>query len=163
MFGEEWEPFSHKIDTHKSMTHKEIYNDLISKQCEIPEEKFVSWCKDLKLENLSVDEIDWAAAYRECFGWTQSVQLRSFGYRFRVRILLPKNVLFKMGIVETSDCHRCISVVEDTVHMFWECTQVKKLWGEMCEWINYNCEYRLDMDPGFFINEPSTGAMGPTT
>ena len=151
MFGEEKDSYTHKIMSHKTMTHKEIYNDLISKRCDIPEERFVAWCKDLELENIAVDEIDWVATFIDCFGWTHSVELRSFEYRFRMRILLPNSVLFKIGIVESSDCFRCKAVMEDITHLFWFCPQVKNLWIQFCEWINFNFDYKIDTDPAFIL------------
>ena len=63
--GEENEVYTHKIDTFKTMSHKEIYADIVARECDIPEEKFSSWCVDLNLNRnvLPVDEIDWMENY----------------------------------------------------------------------------------------------------
>ena len=68
-----------------------------------------------------------------------------------MRILLPNSVLFKMGIVETSDCFRCKEILEDITHLFWECPQVKNVWFEICNWINANFDYIIDMDPALIL------------
>ena len=153
--NEELEVYTHKIEGIKNMTHKEIYSDIVSKKCDIPEEKFSSWCKDLNLntENLPVDELDWIEDYRSCFSWTKSIVLRSFEYRFRMRILPPNSLLFKMGVVDYKECHRCSTVVEDIIHIFWDCPPVKGLWSNISDWLHEHFEYDIETDKGLiFMN-----------
>ena len=135
------------------MTHKEIYSNIVSKRCDIPEEKFHSWCKDLNLntDDLPVDEIDWVEDYRSCFTWTKSTVLRAFEYRFRMRILPSNALLFKMGIVDNKECHRCKNVVEDTIHIFWECPPVKRLWTNISHWLQEHLEYDIETDQGLIL------------
>ena len=145
------EPHIHNIHGFISKTHKTIYNELVARKCDIPEDRFTAWMKELGINNLEIDEIDWIESFTTCFSWTQSIQLRSFEYKFRLRALIANNRLFKMGIVESKKCLICNAHVEDLKHLFWECARVNNLWAEVLDWVNKLFETHLDMDPGVIL------------
>ena len=68
-----------------------------------------------------------------------------------MRILPPNSTLFKMGIVERPNCHRCTDTVEDTIHIFWQCPTVHTLWNQISDWLQLNLDYVVENDQGLIL------------
>ena len=61
--NEDLEMFAHNIHQFKNKTHKTIYSELVSKVCDIPEDKFYAWVTEFRINNKCIDEIDWVEPY----------------------------------------------------------------------------------------------------
>ena len=135
------------IDSLKSQSHRYIYDSLVTKCCDIPEERFMGWDKVFNLKEFIYDEVTWFESYTQCFGWTQSVELRSFEYRFRLRLLQPASRVARMGLIEDASCKRCGAPIEDLVHVFWECDIVRETWLNLVLWFNMVFALAIPFDP----------------
>jgi len=137
----------HTIDCFKTYDHKKIYRELASSACDIAEVNFYKWNSDFNLKERVMDEVEWAEGYSKCFGWTKSVELRSFEYRFRSRLLFSNSRLFKMGITQSPHCERCPEMVETLRHTFWDCPSVHDFWLKLFLWLNTIFDLCLEAEP----------------
>jgi len=135
------------IDSLATHTHRSIYQRLSKESCDVPIDRFAGWDTDFNLKEFVIDETLWTRSYKRCFEWTQSSELRSFEYRFRLRILPSKKQLVKMGVVDDMSCNRCGNSTEDLKHIFWECEQVSNVWEKVTRWLNIIFSLNLGADP----------------
>ena len=152
------------IDYLISQSHKSIYDSLVTRHCDIPEERFMGWDKVFNLREFISDEISWFESYTQCFGWTKSVELRSFEYRFRLRLLQPASRVARMGLIEDASCKRCGFQTEDLFHVFWECNTVRDVWLNLVLWFNMVFSLDIPFDPRtvLFNLVDDTGLKVPT-
>jgi len=110
-----------------------IYKQRINALSEQPCDRIDKWNEDM---NIVLDEDEWLTLLNDSYKCTNSIQLRSFIYKFAMRDLYPKSRLYKMKIAENTVCIRCNHPNENIMHMFWECPKVKLLWDELNIWLS---------------------------
>jgi hypothetical protein len=84
----------------------------------------------VKWNNL-FENLNWNEIYKIPFESTIDNKLRSFQYKYLMRIIPTNNYLYKCNITETSLCDFCNSNVENIQHLFWECQLVRAFWTEL--------------------------------
>ena len=85
------------------------------------------------------DDICWRDVYQNIFEATISSSYRALHYKIITRIHVTNELLFRMGITDSSGCTRCGSSVRDTLeHKFWLCPTVREFWKNIKSWLLRN-------------------------
>jgi len=121
---------------------KYLYMDIIKKKLEYPEEFAIYWRKELKKE---LDELDWIESYIDCFKWTVSTKLRSFYFQLRCKDIMHNAKLYNMKKCQNPGCNWCTISYQDSIHLFWECGQVRPIWDNVNKWNNVQLGCQLEI------------------
>ena len=78
---------------------------------------------------------NWKEIYAVIYKASNDSSIRSFQYKFLLRILPTNKQLLKQGIVSSSLCTFCNSNIESLEHLFWECIEVQPLWNSLNNFI----------------------------
>ena len=94
------------------------------------------------------ENLDWKHIYRSTFTSTIDSKLRSFQYKYLMRIVPTNEYLHRCKLVSSSLCELCDMNVEDQKHLFWACTRIQEFWSDMKRFfdnrnINITVDYRL--------------------
>ena len=81
------------------------------------------------------ENIEWGKIYSNIFQSTIDTTLRSFQYKFLMRIIPTNKLLYKYKYVQSSLCSLCNSSIESLEHLFWECCKVQPLWKKLNSFI----------------------------
>ena len=112
------------IEKFVSKSHKVLYEKAISAKCELPEDRFEAWSRDLNLPWEKLETPDWTDHFPDCFRWTVSVCLQSFEYLFKLRDLMTNVKLKQMKITADENC-----------------PYAKAIWVKLWEWIQNMVEF----------------------
>ena len=63
-------------------------------------------------------------------------KLRTFQYKYIMRIIPNNNFLYKCKISNTSLCDFCSMQVETNKHLFWDCHITRAFWTELHNYLN---------------------------
>ena len=66
---------------------------------------------------------------------TIDTALRSFHYKFLLRIIPTNKYLYKCKIKVTNLCDFCNMDIETIEHLFWDCQKTQPLWNELNKFI----------------------------
>lgn len=110
------------------------YNHLLQRKKISNSGLITIWNHDLK-ENL--DENGFSRLLVNLRKITSSTKLQYFQYRILVKKLTTNIQVSKWDQTISSDCTFCKSSPETIVHLFFECTSVKKLWKAMSKWFKH--------------------------
>ena len=81
-------------------------------------------------------DICWRDVYQNIFEATVSSSYRALHYKIITRIHVTNELLFRMGIADSSRCARCSGSVRDTLeHKFWLCPTVHEFWENIKAWL----------------------------
>ena len=106
--------------------NKFLYNkqiEEINKQHEI--KPYIKW------ENEFGEDINWNNILEIPFKCLIDTKLRTFQYKYIMRIIPNNKFLYKCNITNTSLCDFCCMNVETNKHMFWECTIIRAFWTDI--------------------------------
>ena len=67
---------------------------------------------------------------------TNDVKLRSFQYKYLMRIVPNNRYLFKCKIAPTKLCDICIMQKENNTHLFWVCMYTQEFWSHIRNFLN---------------------------
>jgi len=112
-----------------------IYKSTVNDANEQPEERFNKWSNDVNMDTFDTD-LDWYEHIVEWYRCTESIEIRSFIYKYNMRDLATRNHLFKIGKADNPQCLKCNQGIEDVLHMFWNCPTVNTLWFNIYVWLN---------------------------
>ena len=77
------------------------------------------------------ESLKWEKIHSQPQKSTIDMKLRSFQYKYIMRILPTNQSLFHFKISESSLCCFCNMQVETLEHLFWECKHVQHLWNRL--------------------------------
>ncbi|XP_058775501.1 uncharacterized protein LOC131649761 [Vicia villosa] len=66
-------------------------------------------------------------------------KLKFFGWRLLLDRLPTRNHLLHRGIIDSSQnavCAFCLMQVEDSTHLFLQCTKLRSFWCRVCSWLD---------------------------
>ena len=81
-------------------------------------------------------DIDWKHTHLMPFKSTIDTKLRTFQYKFLMRILPCNKKLYKQKLVNSTLCDFCAMNVETTTHLFWECNVTRAFWAELQQFLH---------------------------
>ena len=96
--------------------------------------KYIKWRVELGSE-YSESLTEFAERHKDIYRVTNVARFRSFQYRLIQRGLITNIQLYKWNIVESSQCTFCSETPETVLHLFVECSCVRKIWQSVCEFI----------------------------
>ena len=76
-------------------------------------------------------KLEWKKIYSNIYKTSIDSILRSFNYKFLMRIIPTNKLLLKYKLVESSLCSFCNTDIESIEHLYWECFETQKLWREL--------------------------------
>lgn len=85
---------------------------------------------DLELE-------DFHALFENIYKLTIATKYRDFQFRLLHHAIVTNRQLFLWGLVPSDQCTFCNEHVETYVHLFYDCTKVRKLWQDIEQWFCY--------------------------
>ena len=92
-----------------------------------------------------INNINWKYVHNIPFRSLINTKLRSFQYKYLMRIIPNNNFLYKININSSSLCDFCNMYVETNKHLFWECQLSRGLWTELEVYLNEKqIEIKLD-------------------
>ena len=116
---------------------------MINNYSDQPYDRCEKWAEDIGVE---IDDLSWYQSINDSYACTSSITLRSFMYKFALRVIYPNSKLFKMNLLETPLCPKC-KIHEDTImHMFWYCDSTQKLLQDLMIWM-YEILKRVHLNP----------------
>ena len=69
---------------------------------------------------------------------TIDTKIRSFQYKYIMRIIPTNKHLFKMKLSCSNLCDFCCMHIESIEHLFWDCHHVQILWNRLDHFLNSN-------------------------
>ena len=84
----------------------------------------MKWTENMEIEN---EQLDWNKIYGNIYKSTIDTTLRSFHYKFLMRIIPTNKLLYKFKLVNCSLCTFCNSTIESIEHLYWECNKIQPL------------------------------------
>ena len=82
-----------------------------------------------------INDIPWKTIYMQTYKITIDTSLRSFNYKFLLRIIPTNKYLYKCKIKPTNLCDFCNMEIETIEHLFWDCQKTQLLWNELNNFI----------------------------
>jgi hypothetical protein len=107
---------------------KYMYNILKKKKSERPTSAIEKWREDLNIDTTDEHILNGHEKNHYC---TINNRLKSFNCNFINRNIPYNRRLHKMGKKETTICEFCNKEEETIIHLYWECTEIKKLWNNI--------------------------------
>lgn len=111
---------------------KSIYENVISKKCEIPTSQ-QRWCRILHNNRC----FDWNKAYSFVFATTRETKLKWFQYKIINNCLYLNKDLFKFKLTDNQFCSFGCKEIENIEHLFVTCKYSSKLYKEIQSWLKY--------------------------
>jgi hypothetical protein len=111
------------IDQKKPM--RKIYNSLINRKKEKPNNAIEKWRRDLEEE---IEENSILTSHRKNHWCTINHKLRSYNCNYMNRNIYSNRKLFIIGKINSEKCNHCEHPREDIMHMYWSCKEKEKLW-----------------------------------
>ena len=118
-----------QVQTSKSTT-KLLYNKMLK---EIQNNAIIK--PHIKWEKEST-HIDWGNAHTIPFKALIDTKLRTFQYKYIMRIIPNNEFLYKCKIEKSSLCDFCAMNVETNKHLFWDCQYSRALWTNLEVYLN---------------------------
>ena len=112
-----------------------------------PEIAFEKWRQNL---NMHFDKSDFLNLFSKMYSLTKDNKILIFNFR-----LLHRNTITNKNLQlwdrnkpiheqHTDKCTFCNNVIETIEHLFYDCVQIKKIWGELFDWIHEKCGLRIN-------------------
>lgn len=102
-----------------------IYTMLIQKKTTTNNHQENKWEAELS------GNFEWKNIFHQIINITIDTKLRSFQYKYLMRILPNNEKLFKYNMVESMLCDFCNSAPESNVHLYWECSKIQPFWCQI--------------------------------
>lgn len=67
---------------------------------------------------------------------TNNVKLRAFHYRMLIGTIVTNKQLATWKVKTDSKCSFCHEEIEDVIHLFWECLEVRRIWNQVQFWLD---------------------------
>lgn len=134
--------------TQKGKITKIIYNHMRGKSALDNSILRILWNNDLKLTLQQKQFEKIFIMYKKI---TTSTKLRYFQYRILVRALVLNIHVSKWNKEVSQLCSFCDEYNETTIHLFVECTHVKKIWRAMKKWCKYIYQIDISLTPSDII------------
>ena len=96
-------------------------------------------------EQFSNEHLHWKHIYLATFKSTNDIRLRSFQYKFLMRIIPSNQFSAKCQIVNSSLCEFCNMEIETFLHLFWECTCIQQFWASLSDFLNL-CDINININ-----------------
>jgi hypothetical protein len=110
------------------VVNKDIYWELIARKRTMPNSA-VKWCN-----RYSINIEEWKAVFRH-YSTISDTRMKAFQFKV-LNNLTPCNLYLKrIGKCDTDKCPRC-NMLDDIIHYFAECTEVKVIWNQLTNWWN---------------------------
>jgi exonuclease III len=81
------------------------------------------------------DSFEWKSIYVLSFKSTIDQKLRTFQYKYLMRIIRTNDFLLKCNMVSSNLCDFCQMYVETPEHLFWECMNTQIFWTELTKFL----------------------------
>ena len=127
-----------KIIQNKKALSKSFYWLEINEQLK-EDETYIRWQTELKI-NLDVKGI-----FRQIFKTTIDVKLRTFHYKILNKVLTTNLQRSKYDNNVSAKCSFCDLSCETILHLFVECSKVKKLWKAFRKWFKWKFQEQIDI------------------
>ena len=125
------------IDVRFAST-KVIYDTLISNKSVTPT-AVARWT-----EIFEVDENDWPSIYKQPYIATRETKIQSLQYKIINRIVPCRKWLYNQKVIESPYCKKCNNdEIDDIIHHFIECNDVKNFWESLEKWWNRTADYKV--------------------
>ena len=110
----------------------------------------VKWSVELNA-NLAQDQ--WHHIRMQAFILSPNTKLQSFQFRFLSGRITTNSMRSRYEAISPL-CTFCKQKIETIQHLFWECEQVKKLWGCLQRWFSYmlRLEIQINREDIFFCS-----------
>jgi len=106
---------------------KLIYNSLISKKLKNPQSTLEKWRTDLNINTANEQVLRPHAVQRKLI---MNNVIKSFNYKFLMRIVPTGRRLYLLGIKDTENCNIC-HIPESILHLYWLCPSTRRLWERL--------------------------------
>lgn len=114
---------------------------LISRIPQITDSKKLMWEMELKIK---IPDSSWSKIYSEILKITISTKLRYFHYRCVYRLITTNVHRCRWDPTITNLCTFCTNTSETTIHLFFECEYVSKIWKLLSRWLKNFCNIKLN-------------------
>ena len=92
----------------------------------------------IKWENELERAMNWRNVFEIPFKCLIDTKLRTFQYKYLMRIIPNNKFLHKCNIISTSLCDFCCMHVETNKHLYWECQIIRAFWTEVQNYLATN-------------------------
>jgi exonuclease III len=116
-----------KLDT-KEKSSRVIYRIMLGRKCIQPQNKKEKWEKDTDQE---ISELKWKQHLEYSRKLTINSRLKSWIYKYNLRVIPYNSRLYKMGLEPTNICQFCKENEQTISHLYWECPIIEPLWTEL--------------------------------
>jgi hypothetical protein len=90
--------------------------------------------------------VEWKNVYLMPFKATIDTSLRSFQYKFVMRLIPTNTYLFTCKLTTSRLCDFCCMHSETLEHLFWECHVIQNLWNQVGNYLkSKNINTRFDL------------------
>ena len=121
--------------------NKLLYDTQLKSKTKMDIKSETKWSSKIK------NKLNWSKIYTQTQKATIDVKLRSFQYKFLMRILPTNKSLYQCNISESNLCYFCNMQVETLEHLFWECHHVQHMWNRLGKFLsekNLNCPLNFE-------------------
>ena len=116
---------------------KAIYDTLISSKYVTPT-AVSRWT-----EMFEINKNDWPSIYKQPYIATRETKIQSLQYKIINRIVPCRKWLHDQRVIESPYCKRCNDKIDDIIHHFIECNDVKNFWQGLEKWWNRTSDYEV--------------------
>lgn len=130
-----------------------VYNSLIA------DSEIVLPRKDRWERKLSIDITDkqFFRDIKAIYSTTIATKYRDFQYRLIMGVLVTNRLLKLWNIVEDDLCTFCSAEVEDDIHLFIHCNEVRPIWEAIKQYIRMYVIYLIGIREKSFLTEYTPG------
>ena len=114
---------------------KWLYWRYIEERVHFADSTCLLWAKDLKIcpDLLGVQ---WEERLMDARRISKAVKLRNLQYKILNRILVTNVLRAKWNMSISPKCSFCFTKPETVLHLLVECTEVDKMWRNLCKWVS---------------------------
>jgi len=108
---------------------KLLYTSLVDNKSSTPDNALEKWTIDLNKYNIDAKKEILITHFNQRKGIINN-KIKSFNYKFMLRVIPTGRRLYLMGIEDSPNCQQC-NVIENIVHLYWQCPHSKRLWERL--------------------------------
>jgi len=123
--NEDYKLIDQLMDTPKAS--RVVYDSIINTKCKPPLKAIEKWQTELATTSTAKEIMKAHTSQRK--GIINN-KIRSYNYKFMLRIVPTQRRLFLLGKATTEDCQIC-NTTETISHLYWDCPCTKRLWERL--------------------------------
>jgi hypothetical protein len=108
--------------------NRDVYWELVAKKRTMPISAG-KWCN-----RYQIDMEDWKMVFKQ-FSIISDTRLKAFQFKILYNLTLCNLYLKRIGKSDTDKCPKC-NELDDIIHYFVECTEIKIIWNQLSNWWN---------------------------